>query len=168
MTTVVTFDLFSALLDSRTGGATALGGLAGDRGWPVAGTELYDAWDRHNKAAQRECLTWVPWREPATAALSRAYRDLGVDGDATADVEVLVESMPGWPLWPDVTEGLPRLRAAGLRVGLLSNVDDAVFRGTRAAPLVDPDVTLTSERLRAYKQHPEIYLQAREALGSLV
>ena len=32
---LVTFDLFSALIDSRTGGSSVLGRLAADRGWQV-------------------------------------------------------------------------------------------------------------------------------------
>jgi len=165
--TTVTFDLFSALIDSRTGGAAAFGRLCRDRRWSVTGAQLYDSWDPLNKAAQRDCPSWVPWREPSTSALHRAYAELGLDGDAAADVEELAASMSDWPLWPDVTDGLPRL-AAHHRVGLLSNVDDELFARTAAAPLVDPDVALTSQRLRAYKPHPEIYLRAREALGELV
>ncbi|MGH8968443.1 MAG: HAD family hydrolase [Actinomycetes bacterium] len=165
--TTVTFDLFSALIDSRTGGSAAFRRLARGRGWPVTGQQLYDSWDPNNKAAQRDCSTWVPWREPATTALSRAYDELGLDGDAAADVEVLVDSMSGWPLWPDVAAGLSRV-AVHHRVGLLSNVDDELFARTAAAPLVDPEVALTSQRLRAYKPHPEIYLRALEAFGPVV
>ncbi|MDQ3484969.1 MAG: haloacid dehalogenase, partial [Actinomycetota bacterium] len=162
--TTVTFDLFSALIDSRTGGSAAFGRLCRDRGWPVVGVQLYDTWDPLNKAAQRDCPTWVPWRVAATSALATAYADLGLDSDAPADVEALAASMSDWPLWPDVTDGLPRL-AAHHRVGLLSNVDDELFARTAAAPLVDPDAALTSQRLRAYKPHAEIYLQARDLLG---
>lgn len=165
---VVTFDLFSALVDSRTGASAAFRGLVRDRGWPVTGEQLYDVWDPLNKAAQRDCPTWVPWREPATTALTRAYGRLGLDGDEAAHVELLAASMADWPLWPDVADGLTRLAAAGLRVGLLSNVDDELFARTAAAPFVDPDVALTSERLRAYKPHAEIYLRALDAVGALV
>ncbi len=165
--TTVTFDLFSALIDSRTGGSAAFERLCRDRGWPVTGVQLYDTWDPLNKAAQRDCPTWVPWREPATTALYLAYDELGLDGDAPADVEALATSMTDWPLWPDVADGLPRL-AAHHRVGLLSNVDDELFARTAAAKLVDPEVALTSQRLRAYKPHAEIYLRARDALGQLV
>jgi 2-haloacid dehalogenase len=49
------------------------------------------------------------------------------------------------------------------RVGVLSNVDDDLFARTRAAGLVDPDAVLTSERLHAYKPHPEIYQRAAVA-----
>lgn len=169
---VVTFDLFSALIDSRTGGARCLAALADDRGWPVSGEQLYDAWDRHNKAAQKGCVPWQPWRVPATAALRRTYDVLDLAGDdigtdAAADIEVLAASMAGWPLWPDVAHGLPRV-ARHVRVGLLSNVDDELFARTAAAPLVDRDVALTSERLQVYKPHPEIYLRAGDLLGDVV
>ena len=166
---VVTFDLFSALLDSRTGASAAFGRLAGDRGWGLTGVQLYDAWDPLNKAAQRDCVSWVPWRAPASRALTQVYAtlDLDLDGDVTADVEMLVASMADWPLWPDVAAGLPRL-AAEHRVGLLSNVDDEMFARTPAAAFVDHDLALTSERLRAYKPHAAIYHRAVEAVGSMV
>lgn len=165
--TTVTFDLFSALIDSRTGGSAAFGRLCRDRGWSVTGGQLYDTWDPLNKAAQRDCPTWAPWRVPATTALASAYAALSLEGDAPADLEALATAMSDWPLWPDVAEGLPRL-AAHYRVGLLSNVDDELFARTAAAPLIDPDAALTSQRLRAYKPHAEIYLRARDALGKLV
>lgn len=164
---VVTFDLFSALLDSRTGGSAALDALAQDRGWPVVGTQLYDAWDPRHKAAQRDCAEWEPWRGPAGRALAAAYASLGLDGDPAEGVEVLVASLPEWPLWPDVREGLPLL-SDRWRVGLLSNVDDDLFAVTAAADLVEPGLALTSERLRVYKPSPEIYHRAVEALGSPV
>lgn len=167
MRAVVTFDLFSALIDSRTGGSAAFDALARSRGWSLSGTALYDAWDSHNKAAQRDCVTWVPWRHPSSEALARTYAELQVEGAVAEDLEVLVRSMSDWPLWPDVTAGLPVI-ARSHRVGLLSNVDDELFGRTRAAPLVDPDVAFTSQRLQAYKPRPEIYLRARDRLDSMV
>ena len=164
---VVTFDLFSALLDSRSGGSAALDVLAHDQGWPVVGTQLYDAWDPRNKAAQRDCPEWEPWRGPAGRALADAYGSLGLDGDPAEGVEALVASLPDWPLWPDVREGLPLL-ADRWRVGLLSSVDDDLFAATAAADLVDPEVALTSERLRVYKPHAAMYHRAIEALGAPV
>src|SRR5438309_996714 len=66
--------------------------------------------------------------------------------------------------WPTVAEELPLL-GARYRVGVLSNVDDDVFARTAVAPLVADADVLTSERLRAYKPHPEIYRRARERAG---
>ena len=163
---VVTFDLFSALIDSRTGGSAALAALAAAHGWDVAGSELYDDWDARNKASQKDTpddgAPWVPFAEHSRRALAATYAARGLDGDPAADVEVLLGSLPRWPLWPDVEAGL---RAVGRthRVGVLSNVDDVLFRRTRAAALVDDDAVLTSERLRAYKPHPALYQRARDA-----
>jgi len=166
---VVTFDLFSALLDSRSGGTAAFAGIARARGWPVDGETMYDRWDALNKAAQSDCETWVPFRQLARGALAAAYAALGVDGSADEDIDVLIESMPDWPLWPDVAEHLPRWAedggVAGHRIGLLSNVDDDIFRSTRAARVVDHEVAMTSQRLGVYKPDPRIYTRARDRLG---
>lgn len=162
MLPVITCDLFSALLDSRTGGTAALAALA--RPWPVPPADVYDRWDATGKALQRECLTWVSFAELARQALVVTYAELGLTGDPDEDVRALLASVGDWPLWPDVEDALPGLRAVA-RVGVLSNVDDALLRATRAAPLVDDALALTSERLRAYKPRPEIYRAARELLG---
>jgi 2-haloacid dehalogenase len=165
---LVTFDLFSALLDSRTGGSAAFGQIAAAHGWDVAAEDLYDRWDAANKASQRDVAEWVPFTEHSRRALAAVYTDLGLDGDADADTAVLLGSVGNWPLWPDVEAGLPRV-AERFRVGVLSNVDDVVFARTRLAPLVTGltggDAVLTSERLRAYKPGRAIYERARERAG---
>jgi 2-haloacid dehalogenase len=161
---LVTFDLFSALIDSRLGASAVLDGLARSRGWPVDGGRLYDQWDRRNKASQRDEPEWVPFAEHCRRALDGAYRALDLSADATDDVAVLLRSVGDWPLWPDVADGLPDI-AARHRVGVLSNVDDEVFARTRVAEMVADEDVLTSERLRAYKPGPEIYRRARERAG---
>jgi 2-haloacid dehalogenase len=161
---LVTFDLFSALIDSRTGGSAAFGQIAAAHGWDVAAEELYDRWDAANKASQRDETEWVPFTEHSRRALAAVYTALTLDGDADADTAVLLGTVGNWPLWPDVEAGLPRV-AEKWRVGVLSNVDDVIFARTRVAPLVEDDTVLTSERLKAYKPAREIYQRARERAG---
>jgi 2-haloacid dehalogenase len=164
---VVTFDLFSALLDSRTGGSRAFADLAAGRDWAVSGAELYDRWDAANKELHRTCGRWTSFRELAGDALAHVYEQHGLDGDPHADADTVLATVGAWPLWPDVVEGLTAVRATH-RVGLLSNVDDDVYAATRAAPLLDDDAVLTSERLRAYKPAPAIYERAQQRLPGLV
>jgi 2-haloacid dehalogenase len=164
MTTVVTFDLFSALLDSRSGGSAAFTRLGRERGWAASGGEVYDVWDALNKAAQRDCREWVPYAELARGALARAYDRLALDGDPIGDVGVLLESMASWPPWSDVPAGLARV-AERFPVGVLSNVDDVLFERTQIAGLVRRELVLTSERLGVYKPDPAIYERARVACG---
>ena len=164
---VLTFDLFSALIDSRAGGSAALQRIAGSNGWRGSGEDLYDRWDALNKQAHRDCTTWVPFADLARTALAAAYEQLSVPGDPRADADALLGSVGDWPLWPDVAGELPRL-ARTHRLGVLSNVDDDILRRTRVAPLVDLDVALTSQRLRAYKPDPSIYRRAVQVAGPLV
>jgi 2-haloalkanoic acid dehalogenase type II len=161
---LVTFDLFSALIDSRLGASAVLDGFAHARGWATDGGTVYDAWDARNKASQRDEPDWIPFAEHCRRALAGTYRALDLPGDADTDVDVLLRSVGDWPLWPDVAEGLPAI-AERHRAGVLSNVDDDVFARTRIAALVADDAVLTSERLRAYKPGREIYRRARERAG---
>ncbi|EON25713.1 HAD family hydrolase [Nocardioides sp. CF8] len=164
---VITFDLFSALIDSRTGASSGFDALSQGRGWEVSGRAVYDNWDARNKEAQRTCTTWEPYAELAGRALGETYRALGIDGDPEQDLVRVLDTLPAWPLWPDVAHAMASL-ARTFRIGLLSNVDDSLFRRTAAAAYVDPDLAMTSERLGAYKPDPRIYLRATEALGAMV
>jgi FMN phosphatase YigB (HAD superfamily) len=172
--TWVTFDLFSALIDSRAGGSAALGALAAGHGWDVEGTDLYDDWDTRNKAGQKDTpdgdgAPWVSFAEHSRHALAATYAGRGLVVDApgvAADTAALLATLPDWPLWPDVAAALPEI-ARQHRVGVLSNVDDDLFARTRVAALLaglsDPDAVLTSQRLRAYKPHPRLYRRAAAA-----
>lgn len=165
MLPILTCDLFSALIDSRAGATVAFAAMRSD--WPVPCSQVYDRWDGANKALQLDCGSWVPFAELSRQALQQTYDALDVDACADRDVSVLLASMAHWPLWPDVEAGLAGL-AGVARVGVLSNVDDALLHLTRAAPLVDPTLAMTSERLRAYKPQPSIYRAARHQLGPFV
>lgn len=164
---VVTFDLFSALIDSRQGGSAAFTELGRGRGWRLDGTLLYDTWDRHNKALHARVRSWVPFSALAVEALEGTYRELGVEGDPARDAAHVLSTVGAWPLWPDVAAGLPAL-AEHHRIGLLSNVDDALFARTQASPLIDPALAMTSERLRAYKPDRALYRRADAAVGPIV
>jgi 2-haloacid dehalogenase len=161
---LVTLDLFSALIDSKTGGTHYFDNLTRRRGWEISGEEIYSTWDTINKDLQRRCNSRVPFRELSTQALGIAYRDLRLTGAAAPDTGELLESVADWPLWQDVPAGLAELRRQA-RVGVLSNVDDDIFARTRVAGLIDNANVLTSERLRAYKPAPKIYHAAARRAG---
>lgn len=66
----VTLDVFSALIDSRTGGSQVFDQIARRKRWALRGQALYRGWDREHKGLQRECVCggslsprWVagPW-----------------------------------------------------------------------------------------------------------
>lgn len=161
---LVTFDLFSALLDARSGGAAVLGRLAAEHGRPGVGEDLYAAWDTRNKASQRDAGEWLTFAEHSRRALAGACAELGLPLDVDAATAALLGSVAQWPLWPDTAAGLAAV-AREFPIGVLSNVDDEVFARTRVAALVPGDTVLTSERLGAYKPAPAIYRRARAHAG---
>lgn len=171
---IVTFDLFSALLDTRTGAGAAFDELATSRGWPIGGLDLYDRWDAHNKAAQKDVAArvasggeWESFAALSTRMLGRTYEELDLDADHEADMRTVHASIPRWSPWPDVVAALASLSGEH-RLGILSNVDDALFERTQVAGLVDPDLVLTSQRLGAYKPGAQIYQRAAERTGGHV
>jgi 2-haloalkanoic acid dehalogenase type II len=161
---LVTFDLFSALIDSRQGGGGFLQSLADQRGWPARGTDLYDDWDARNKQAQARARPWVPFAQLTEHALRATYERYALPGDAHADGAGLLASVAGWPLWPDVAPALATI-GRRCRLGILSNVDDDILASTMAWPLIDPAYALTSQRLGCYKPDPRIYTLARDSFG---
>lgn len=157
---IVTFDLFSAMTNSRSGGSRAFSEIARSHGWEHPGESLYDRWDACNKAGQRTATAPTTFHELSLQALKQTYHDLGLStATAEADMATLEESVADWPLWPDMVDAVHKIGAYA-RVGILSNTDDRLARRTRAFALIDPALALTSQRLGAYKPNPVIYLAA--------
>lgn len=77
---IVTFDLLSALTDTRTGASRAFAAIPGERWWELAGRPSTNTWDRHNKALRREGAPAADLR----GRLRAATPDLRVDKDAAA------------------------------------------------------------------------------------
>ena len=165
----VTFDVFSALINSRAGGSAFFAELASSRSWTCSPTEVYDRWDSRNKELQRHGGGWRSYAELAQIALADAYLEVGAAGDPGEDCPRLLSSMATWPLWPDVRTAPSQLWGRH-RAGLLSNIDDALLRPTAAMQLsmIDPHLVLTSQTLRRYKPSPEFYGNARSRLGAFV
>jgi 2-haloalkanoic acid dehalogenase type II len=170
MAVIVTFDVFSALTDSRSGGSATLQTLSDTHGWSTSGSELYDTWDAANKENHRAVERWVPFVELSVLAMRTALSKRGLPDDNAVSISSdLLDSMADWPLWPDVSAAsLGDLPASGL--GLLSNIDDELLAGTAAMRLgvFDPDLVVTSERAQAYKPAPRLYHRAAELLGHFV
>ncbi len=60
---------------------------------------------------------------------------------------------------------MTRLRSGGIRLGILSNVDEDLLAGTRRHFDVPFDLVVTAERVRSYKPGHAHFTAARAALG---
>jgi 2-haloacid dehalogenase len=165
-----TFDVFSALTDSRSGGSGFLQSASASRGWPTSGLQIYDEWDARNKELHRLTTQWMSFSDLSTRAMRATLTHLELPEEVSEQLSIeLLEGMVDWPLWPDVTtESLGALGAA--RLGLLSNIDDRLLQGTAVMRLgvFDPDCIITSQKARAYKPAAALYHRAAELLGPFV
>ncbi len=90
------------------------------------------------------------YREVLAITLRRAAEQAGI-GLAVGTEQVLADTLPDWPVFPDVPPALGALRATGWKLAILSNVDrDLIAATMRHIPLPFDDV-VTAEDVRAYK-----------------
>jgi 2-haloacid dehalogenase len=159
----VTFDVYSALVDSRRGATAAFVELVRRRGWNVDAEELFVRWDARNKALQAETAPFVTYGELARRALVDVCTEHELDVDASTDIAFLLSTVERWPHYPDVPEGVGSV-AERFPVALLSNIDDDLLARTNAGFAFERAVT--SQQAHSYKPHVGIYRHAEAVLGT--
>ena len=99
---------------------------------------------------------------------SRSYRDvmreaarrLGVDADPA-------ETLPDWPVFPDVRPALEEARGRGWRLAILSNTDRDLLDASIAAIGVPFDLTVVASEIDSYKPAPGHWRAFEERAGGL-
>jgi putative hydrolase of the HAD superfamily len=142
--------------------------VAGELGLPLTGDAL--AAEAPRAARAMEGLR-APDRERADAYLEALFRGAGVPAARMAEVRATLVRLHGERhLWsstvPGTREALSRLRAARLRLGVVSNSDGRVAEALEAAELLDCfDVVVDSGLAGVEKPDPAIFHAALDALG---
>ncbi len=159
---IVTFDCYGTLVDWESGIAGAFLRAAREDGIDLDRDAVLSAYARIEPAVEGERFRL--YREVLTEAAIRVARDLGwpLAGER---VTFLVDSMASWTPFPDTNPALERLRAAGYKLGILSNVDDDLLAATRKRFTVDFDLIVTAQQVQSYKPGPAHFLTARQQIG---
>ena len=144
---LLTFDCYGTLIDWETGILEALraaypesAALPDD----VLGNEFHAVQNRLKTDAYRSYRSLLA-EVAAELAVDHGW-DPGVD--AAAGVPA---SVPSWRPFDDTNRGLTRLRDAGHRLGILSNIDDDLLAGTLDHFDVAFDHLGTAQQLESYK-----------------
>ena len=156
---IVTFDCYGTLIDWESGIADAFLRAASADGVALQREEILREYARIEPEVEDEHHR--PYREVLTEAAQRVARALGWTTDGT----FLPASLPSWTPFADTNPALERLRAAGYRIGVLSNIDDDLFAATRRHFTVDPDLLVTAQQVRSYKPAPVHFEEARKWIG---
>lgn len=158
----VTFDCYGTLIDWESGIADAFIRAAREDGVDLRREEILRAYALVEPVVERE--TFRPYRDVLTESATRVAHALGW-ALAYERGTFLVTSLAHWKPFPDTNAALERLRAAGYRLGILSNVDDDLLSATRRHFTVDFDLIVTAQQVRSYKPATAHFLKAQEKIG---
>lgn len=147
---VITFDCYGTLIDWESGirAAFAAAGVDGDAALR-AYAKIEPVVEHEKYRSYREVL-----RETASRIAPQVKTNF------------LADSMPRWKPFPDTNPSLERLRSAGIRLGILSNVDDDLIAETRKHFTVGFDLVITAQQVRSYKPAHAHFLTARHRIGN--
>jgi 2-haloacid dehalogenase len=158
------FDIFGTTVDWRTGISRELAAFAKDK--RIAGIDwvkFADEWRAMYQPSMEEVRSGRrPWtildvlhKESLAALIGRH----GIAGLSEADIEHMNRAWHRLDPWPDVVEGLTRLKRR-LIIAPCSNGNIALMVNMAKRAGLPWDCVLGAETARAYKPMPEAYLAA--------
>ncbi|HLW49260.1 MAG TPA: HAD-IA family hydrolase [bacterium] len=146
----LTFDCYGTLIDWERGVADALAPFLG----PDAASRRRTLAVRYIEIeAQVEHEAYRRYRDVLAEAGARLMRELGHSLPPGRE-RLLADSLPDWRPFPEVPAVLHRLRDAGYRIAILSNVDRDLIAASIPRLRVTPDLIVTAEDSRSYKPDP--------------
>ena len=158
---IVTFDCYGTLIDWESGITEAFLRAAREDGVELRRDEVLRAYELVEPVVERE--RYRLYRDVLIETAARVAHALGWPL-AYERGTFLPTSLPDWKPFADTNAALGRLRAAGYRLGILSNVDDTLLAATRRHFTVGFDLIVTAQQVRSYKPAPAHFLAAREAI----
>lgn len=159
---IITFDCYGTLVDWRAGISAAFAEAATAQGSPFDAEQVLALHRRYEPEVQKG--GYERYRDVLAKVEVLIARDLGWDPQAAAPF--LADSVPDWPVFPDTNRALEGLKAAGYRLGILSNVDNDLLASTRRQFTVEFDLLVTAEDVRAYKPAEAHFRTARQLIGA--
>ena len=159
---IVTFDCYGTLVDWEGGISGAFLSAAAADGVRLEREAVLRAHAEIEPRVQAE--THRSYR----GVLEETARRMAVRlGWSPRDTAFLPDSLAGWRPFADTGPALKRLRDAGHRLGILSNVDDDLLRETLRNLDVPFDLLVTAEQVGSYKPAEAHFLEARRQIGDV-
>jgi 2-haloalkanoic acid dehalogenase type II len=152
----VTFDCYGTLIDWDSGIRRFFATV------PGATPDLLDEWEEiqfqmvQGSYRRYRCILADSLHE------TLARRGLAAQPEAEA---AFAESLPTWTPFPDTNDALERLKAKGLKLGIISNIDDDLLARTLQQFTVPFDLLVTAEQSGAYKPNAASFNLARARIG---
>lgn len=163
----LTFDVFGTVVDWRNSIASEAEAILGEAGYEVDGQAFALAWRARYQPSMEEVRAG---RRPFARLdvlhrenLLEIFSDFGIDGVPDPTIDHLNRAWHRLAPWPDVVEGLTRLKRRFI-LGTLSNGNVALMVNLAKHSGLPWDVILGAEVANAYKPEPEAYKRAAALL----
>ena len=157
---IITFDCYGTLIDWESGIRDAFLKAAAASGVRLDPGAVMNAYAAVEPAVQRG--RYQRYRDVLAEAAEETARTLGW---RVTYAGFLADSLPSWKPFPDTNAALERMKSAGIRLGILSNIDNDLLAATRKHFTVDFDLIVTAQDVGSYKPSPMHFLTARERIG---
>ena len=162
------FDVFGTVVDWRSAVIREGGALGREKGFDVDWAAFADAWrGRYAPSIERVRRgewAWTKLDDLHRASLEDLIDEFGIEGLTGAEKDHFNRVWHRLDPWPDVVEGLRRLKKRYV-IAPLSNGNVALLVNMARRAELPWDLVLSAELVRRYKPDPETYLMAPELLG---
>lgn len=142
-----TFDCYGTLVDWMGGIRATLARL-----WP--GQDSSALLERyHSIEPVVQAGRGIPYRQVMAETLAGLAEAQGL-AVPPGEEDALAESLPSWPVFPEVPGALAELRARGWRLAILSNTDPDLLAASITAIGVPVDLRVVASEIGSYKPAP--------------
>ncbi|MDJ0270025.1 MAG: haloacid dehalogenase type II [Aigarchaeota archaeon] len=158
--TALSFDCYGTLIDWEKGMRDAFQRVISRRSLTVDVEQMIRRYIEIELEVEGE--TYRKYKDVLRISTRRLLEEMDMEPSAD-DENVLVETLPRWPPFPETRETLKSLREKGLKLIILSNVDDDLIKGSVELIGVEFDDIITAEQTRSYKPAYGHWLRMLEA-----
>lgn len=161
----LTFDCYGTLIDWERGLLAALRPFASRSASALSDETLLTTYAKHEGLAEAhgEGSPFRPYKEVQRIALAGVARELGFS-IPRGEEDALSRSIKDWPAFSDTAASMQKLKRR-FKLCVCSNIDRALFEGSRTKLGVELDALVTAEDVRSYKPAPGHFERAPIALG---
>jgi 2-haloalkanoic acid dehalogenase type II len=159
----LTFDCYGTLIQWDEGLLAAMNEILSAKGGDIDQPAFIAVYDRYEHELEEQ-RPHRSFKQVTALALELAMKEFGLPFDG-ADADLLTSSIGRMPPFPEVVATLGKLKAAGFRLAIISNTDDAIIAGNVAQLGGIIDRVITAEQAEAYKPSPQIFRHAWKTLG---
>lgn len=158
---VITFDCYGTLIDWESGLLGALHPILARHGVQFDDAEILRLYGECELEA--EAGEFVSYRDVLREVVRGFGKQLGFQPTAS-EQDALPDSLANWEPFPDSVAALRALKTK-LKIGIISNIDDAMFATSRPKLGTDFDYVTTAGQARAYKPSLKIFELAESKMN---